>query len=196
MVNASAANDFVVVNKGRILDTGVVRVFQAAVAMPDIAYKNVEIVSPSVATGADGQPQLLDMGPDLYEPNESIANAAFLGSGATLQIQNASIFPNATANPPVPPDQDYYRVVAQQTGTLDFQVYFKKFSTALLPGGGGARYPGARLGRQCAGGCQQYGGLWLRVAGHGGRSACAFRRSPGKAITCGCSRPTTPTAVR
>ena len=136
VVNASLAADFVVVNKGRILDTGVVRVYQNAVAMPDIAYKNVEIVSPNVATGADGQPQLLDMGPDLYEPNESIANAAFLGSGSTLQIQNASIYPNSNSNPPVPADQDYYRVVAQQTGTLDFQVYFKNFSTALLPGGG------------------------------------------------------------
>ncbi len=136
VVNASLAADFVVVNKGRILDTGVVRVYQNAVAMPDISYKNVEIVSPNVATGADGQPQLLDMGPDLYEPNESIANAAFLGSGSTLQIQNASIFPNSNSSPPAPADQDYYRVVAQQTGTLDFQVYFKDFSTALLPGGG------------------------------------------------------------
>jgi hypothetical protein len=136
VVNANAANNFVVVNKGRVADTGVVRAYQAAVAEPDIAYKNVEIVSPNVATGADGQPQLLDMGPDLYEPNESIANAAFLGSGSTLQIQNASIFPNSNTNPPAPADQDYYRVVAQQTGTLDFQVYFKNFSTALLPGGG------------------------------------------------------------
>ncbi len=100
VVNASLAADFVVVNKGRILDTGVVRVYQNAVAMPDISYKNVEIVLPNVATGADGQPQLLDMGPDLYEPNESIANAAFLGSGSTLQIQNASIFPNSNTNPP------------------------------------------------------------------------------------------------
>jgi hypothetical protein len=136
IVTANAANNFVVVNKGRIANTGTVRVYQAAVAEPDIAYKNVEIVSPTVATGADGQPQLLDMGPDMYEPNESIANAAFLGSGSTLQIQNASIFPNSNSNPPAPADQDYYRVVAQQTGTLDFQVYFKNFSTALLPGGG------------------------------------------------------------
>ena len=34
---------------------------------------------------------------------------------------------NSNSNPPGPADQDYYRVVAQQTGTLDFQVYFKNF---------------------------------------------------------------------
>ena len=30
----------------------------------------------------------------------------------------------------MPADQDYYQVVAQTTGTLDFQVYFKVYSTA------------------------------------------------------------------
>ena len=30
----------------------------------------------------------------------------------------------------------FYHVVAQQTGTLDFQVYFQLFSPSLLPGGG------------------------------------------------------------
>src|SRR5262249_51837781 len=52
------------------------------------------------------------------------------------QVQNASIFPNNGEFPGVPSDQDYFKVVAQTTGTLDFQVYFRTFSTTLLPGGG------------------------------------------------------------
>lgn len=133
-----AANQFVVVNKGRDPNSGVVRVYTAAVRWPDITYKNVEVVSPRVFI-AGINPNLLILGPDTYEPNETQANASFLGSGSTLQIQHASIFPGFTELPSVVPDQDWYRVVAQQTGTMDFQVYFKLFSPLLLPGGGALR---------------------------------------------------------
>src|SRR5258708_39766283 len=76
------------------------------------------------------------LGPDLNEPNEFAGTATFLGSGATLQIQHAAIFPNANEFPGVPSDNDFYRVVAQNTGTLDFQVYFRVISAALIPAGG------------------------------------------------------------
>ena len=36
----------------------------------------------------------------------------------------------------MPADNDFYRVVAQTTGTLDFQVYFHLYRAALLPAGG------------------------------------------------------------
>ena len=129
------ANQFVVVNKGRDPNSGTVRVYTNADRWPDITYRNVEIVSPRVA-GTSVNPNLLILGPDTYEPNDTQANATFLGSGSNLQIQHASIFPDQTELPAVAPDQDFYRVVAAQTGTLDFQVYFKIFSQALLPGGG------------------------------------------------------------
>ncbi len=141
IVNATAANQFTVVNQGRDANTGTVRVYQSAVADPDISYKNVEIVDPNtfIPPGSFNAPNLLIMGPDDYESNNFLNNATFLGSGSTLQIQHASIFPNASENgnnPGLPADQDYYQVVAQTTGTLDFQVYFQLFSKALLPGGG------------------------------------------------------------
>jgi hypothetical protein len=132
-----AANQFVVVNK--ISDSsGAVRVFTAAVANPDINYQNVQVVSPNVAnnTVPGVNPNLLVMGPDNFEGNNQLGNAAFLGAGSTLQIQHATLFPNNTEFPGVPADQDFYRVVTQTTGTLDFQVYFRTFNTALLPGGG------------------------------------------------------------
>ncbi len=129
------ADEFVVVNRGRDANSGVVRVYKAAVPFPDITYKNIETVSPKVA-GTNVSPNLLLLGPDLYEPNETLGNAAFLGSGANINVQHASIFPNSSENPPTPADQDYYRVVAAQTGILDFQVYFRLYHVALLPQGG------------------------------------------------------------
>ncbi len=132
---ALAANQFVVVAPGLDADTGRVRVYTAAVQWPDISYTNVQVVSPNVAS-VGGQPNLLILGPDGNEPNEFQANAAFLGSGANIQIQHAAIFPTSSEFPGVAADNDFYRLVADQTGTLDFQVYFKLFSAALLPGGG------------------------------------------------------------
>ena len=136
---ALGANQFVVLNRGRNPDSGTVRVFTnvgpGPVADPDIAYENVEIVSPNVAL-IGGKPNLLILGPDIYEPNEFQDTAAFLGSGSNLQIQHASIFPNSSEHPGVPADLDFYRVVADMTGILDFQVYFRLFDPTLLPGGG------------------------------------------------------------
>ena len=130
--------DFAVINRSRTPDEGVVRVFRNAVAMPDITYTNVEIISPIVATvnPATGNPNLLILGPDQFEQNEFRATASFLGAGNTINLTNLAIFPNANEHRFVAPDQDWYRVVAQKTGTLDFQVYFRKFSNSLLPAGG------------------------------------------------------------
>ena len=129
------ATSFVVVNRNAAANSGTVRVFQSAVADPDINYQNVQVVSPVVA-GSGLNPNLLILGPDTNEPNENQGNSTFLGSGPTLQIQHASIFPNSAEFPGVPSDNDFYRVVAYSTGTLDFQVYFRLFSAALLPAGG------------------------------------------------------------
>ncbi|HWB14006.1 MAG TPA: DUF4214 domain-containing protein [Pirellulales bacterium] len=130
-----AANQFVVDNKNPTPNSGTVRVFTAAVADPDVNYKNVQTVSANVA-GTSLNPNLLVMGPDLYEPNDQQGDASVLGSGATLNVQNATIFASSSEFPGQPADQDYYQVVAQTTGTLDFQVYFRTFNPALLPGGG------------------------------------------------------------
>jgi len=144
--------DFVVVNRGADNNSGTVRTFGAPatpgpqVQYPDINYVNIQTVSPNVGTDQNAgpflnQPNLLILGPDLNEPNQNPVNgnpfnATFLGSGPTINVQNAAIFPNNTEFPFVPADQDYYRVVAQNSGTLDFQVYFNLFDPALFPAGG------------------------------------------------------------
>jgi hypothetical protein len=115
-----------------------VRVFRNAAAMPDISYTDIEIVSPMVnpVNPNLGHPNLLLIGPDMFEGNEARATAAYLGSGDVINVQNLAIFPNAKEHRFVPADVDYFRVVAQATGTLDFQVYFRSFAGTLMPGGG------------------------------------------------------------
>ena len=131
------ADDFIVVHRSRTPDAGNVLPFNNSVRQPSISYNNVEVVSANIdpANRNTGDPNLLIMGPDLYEPNEYRDNWAFIGSGATLHIHNAEIFPNAGEHAGTPEDHDYYRFVAQQTGTLDVQVYFDDLN-ALVPGDG------------------------------------------------------------
>jgi len=129
-----AANQFVVVQRSNVANTGTVRVYANAVAWPSINYRGIETVSPNVA-GDTTAPNLLILGPDQYESNETLATAAFLGAAPNLSIQHAAIYPHDAANPPTPADQDYYRVVATQNGTLDIQVAYRLF-TGLLPADG------------------------------------------------------------
>lgn len=133
-----AATDFVVVGRSRNPDAGNILVYQSAVRRPNIAYTNVEVVSVNVnPVAVPGlNPNLLILGPDPYEQDEFMGTPAYLGSGATINAQRLSIFPNGTEHSGVPADTDYFQVVAEKTGTLDFQVFFRTFNTALLPGGG------------------------------------------------------------
>ena len=138
-VNPLPATDFVVNFVGNIPGAGVVRDYRSLTLLPDITYHNIGTVDPKVATatinGVPNQPQLLDLGADNYEPNDSITNAYFLGSGSTINVPHAAIFPNVLEHRFASADQDFYRVVAQTTGTLDFQVYFNLYP-GLLPAGG------------------------------------------------------------
>ncbi|MEZ6132265.1 MAG: hypothetical protein R3C59_26690 [Planctomycetaceae bacterium] len=125
------AGDFVVHAKGRSADEGRIRVFRAAAPLPDISYTNIEVVSPNIAAA-----NLMQMGPDLFEQNESIQNAAHLGSFDTVNLENLAIFPDVNEHPFVPTDTDFFEVIAKHTGTLDVQILFNTFAAALLPGGG------------------------------------------------------------
>lgn len=129
-----AANQFVVVGKNST-DSGTIRVFASAVPDPDIYYQHIQVVSP-LASGSSASPNLLVMGPDPFQGNETLANAAFLGASAALTVQNAEILPTHTDFPGAAPDQDFYSVIAAKTGFIEFQLGARTFSTSLAPGGG------------------------------------------------------------
>jgi hypothetical protein len=141
----AVANDFVIIGHSRTPDAGNVVTFNNStgtpVRQPGIGYTNVEVVSPNFGLAALANPDgtnanLLVLGPDNYEQNEDRLNAAYLGTGDAINVENLAIFPNASEHPGVPADVDYFRVVAEKTGTLDFQVYFNSYNPALLPTGG------------------------------------------------------------
>ncbi len=126
-----AATDFTIINRSLDPNAGVVRTYRSIAGvptlLPDVTYHNVGIVSPLVS----GAGNLLVLGADNYEQNEFQATSAFLGSASTINAAHESIFPNVLAHRFAPADQDFFRVVAQTTGTLDFQVYFRLFSSTL-----------------------------------------------------------------
>nr|MBA3482097.1 hypothetical protein [Pirellulales bacterium] len=98
-------------------------------------------------TGTDGLGRLVVFKHDPFETNDSLATAWFLGAGVTLNadptIDPAGFdFPPAGPDPfDIPGDNDFFRFVAQENGTLDFQVYFTPVGTLAngrpgLPGNG------------------------------------------------------------
>lgn len=134
------AADFAVVDR-TTSSSGVVRVFQSGTTQfPDIDYSNVGIVQPVVATttgpgGGATTSQSLVLGPDPNQPNSSLSTATYLGTGSTINASNLVIFPNAINNTFITADQSYFRVVAQQTGTLDIQINFTE-EIGFLPNSG------------------------------------------------------------
>ncbi len=135
-----AATDFVVVNHSRRHDEGVIRVYRdtagignAPTRFPDIGFVDIEVVNAHVDDPAENR---LILGPDVYEQNDHISDAQFVGSGQTLNIQDLAIFPPIREHRFVVEDQDWFHFVAESTGTLDFQVYFNAFNPELLPQGG------------------------------------------------------------
>ncbi|HEV7224294.1 MAG TPA: hypothetical protein VGN42_16415, partial [Pirellulales bacterium] len=100
-------NLFAVVNRTSNT-SGVVRMFRSTggpepTQYPDISCANVGTIQASTAVNAvTHQQQTLTMGPDLSDPNGSLNNAAFLGSGAsinaTMQIQVYDAAGNPIAN--------------------------------------------------------------------------------------------------
>ncbi|WP_254513390.1 dockerin type I domain-containing protein [Anatilimnocola floriformis] len=76
---------------------------------------------------------------DPYEWNGNFQNATHLGAGNTLNVDPVIdpgipnvVLPPGFNNPPA--DEDYYRIEANVTGTLDVQVFFRQ--NAGLPGSG------------------------------------------------------------
>ncbi len=90
-------------------------------------------------TGDDALGRLFIFKADTHEANDQLVNATFLGSGANLNLD-----PTIDPGPgplDAPADQDWYRFVADSTGTLDVQIYFQSQGALAngrtgLPGNG------------------------------------------------------------
>lgn len=77
---------------------------------------------------------------DPFEGNDDRFNATHLGAGRALNV-DPTIDPGPVVSPFFPADEDWYRVEADVTGTLDFQVFFEEIPQLAngqpgLPGAG------------------------------------------------------------
>ncbi|MCA9240378.1 MAG: hypothetical protein KDA37_09270, partial [Planctomycetales bacterium] len=104
-----------------------------------VTYSNTEFVDVvpleplTGATGDDMMGRLVVFKNDPFEANNTFQSATFLGSDLSINV-DPTIDPGGLASPfPVPGDVDFYQFVAQETGTLDFQLYFEPIGT--LPNG-------------------------------------------------------------
>jgi hypothetical protein len=62
---------------------------------------------------------------DPLEENNSLLNATFLGSNDAINIDPV-IDPGPDLGFALPGDEDWYRVVVETTGTLDFRIFFRQ----------------------------------------------------------------------
>ncbi|HUE73617.1 MAG TPA: CHRD domain-containing protein [Pirellulaceae bacterium] len=140
-VQDSLTGDLVLYRKGESDSAGSISVGPGNPESLETVFTNVEFIQPIAGPGG----QLLVFKHDPYENNDERINATHLGAGETINV-DPNIDPGPfTAVPagfaPLPGDQDWYRVVAEKTGTLDFQVYFTMITTVAsgrpgLPNGG------------------------------------------------------------
>lgn len=114
--------------------------------MAPVDYTGIEFVDVAPldpitgGTGTDGLGRLVVFKNDPFEANNTLPNATFLGSGPTVNV-DPTIDPGGIPAFNIPGDNDFYQFVAQETGTLDLQIYFEPIGTlangrAGLPAGG------------------------------------------------------------
>ncbi|MFK8114092.1 MAG: choice-of-anchor Q domain-containing protein [Rubripirellula sp.] len=135
-------DDLVLYRNGQANDSGTVQLGPGNAEPMLSAFTGVETINfidengNAIVNGV-GAPQLVVFKHDPFETNDDRLTATFLGSGATINV-DPTIDPGPLANPfgdgqNLSGDSDYYRVVAETTGTLDFQVYFRQVA-ALASG--------------------------------------------------------------
>jgi Ca2+-binding RTX toxin-like protein len=115
----------------------------APVVYSDVEFAAIDIINPVTGgTGSDGlgNGRLFVFKPDPFEQNPSRPNATHLGANATYNV-DPLIDPASDALFGAGGDEDWYRVVAESTGTLDFTIYFRQQGPlangrAGLPGDG------------------------------------------------------------
>lgn len=90
-----------------------------------IEFVDVAPLDPITAgTGTDGEGRLVVFKDDPFEANNTLPNATFLGAGPTINV-DPTIDPAGIPAFGIPGDNDFFQFVAQETGTLDVQLYFE-----------------------------------------------------------------------
>ena len=113
--------DLLLYEKGTTDDSGSMTVGPGN-AEPLIAtFVNVEVAQPIAGAGGD----VVVFKHDPYEFNNARTLATYLGAHDAINV-DPTINPGVDPSFGFPADEDWYRVVAETTGVLDFQVYFRQ----------------------------------------------------------------------
>ena len=122
--------DFMLYRKGQDNDSGTVQIGPGNNEPLLTVFSGVENLdfvngAGTAVNNAAGTTQLVVFKHDPFESNDDRFTATYLGSGDAINVD-----PNIDPGPFVPfglaGDVDVYRLVAETTGTLDFQVYFRQ----------------------------------------------------------------------
>jgi Ca2+-binding RTX toxin-like protein len=128
--------DLVLYRKGELDSTGSMTVGPAEDEPLEAVFQGIEYAEPVLGSGG----QTVVFKHDPFEFNNSQFLATHLGANQAINV-DPTIDPGPDGPFGLPGDSDFYRVEAQVTGTLDFQVFFEEVPTVPsgrlgLPGNG------------------------------------------------------------
>jgi Bacterial Ig-like domain (group 3)/RTX calcium-binding nonapeptide repeat (4 copies) len=135
-VGDAGTGDLLLDRKGATADSGSITVGPANASPVTVDFTGIDFVNPIPAAGG----RVVAFPFDVFEPNNFQVNAIDLGVPTTTTI-NANIDPGPDTTFGLPGDVDWYKVEANVTGTLDFQLFFSELATVAsgrpgLPGAG------------------------------------------------------------
>ncbi|MCC6512109.1 MAG: hypothetical protein IT423_23635, partial [Pirellulaceae bacterium] len=113
--------DLILYEKGTTDDSGSMTVGPGNAEALVVNFVNVEVAQPIVGNGGD----VVVFKHDSFEFNNARTLATHLGASEAINV-DPTINPGVDPIFGLPADEDWYRVVAEKTGVLDFQVYFRQ----------------------------------------------------------------------
>jgi hypothetical protein len=120
--------DLILYRRGTTNDSGQMVIGPGNAEPLEVNFTGIEFAQPIPAAGGD----IVVFKHDPFEFNNSRTLATHLGANSAINV-DPTIDPGADPIFGFPGDEDWYRVVAETTGVLDFQVYFRQVGT--LPSG-------------------------------------------------------------
>jgi Ca2+-binding RTX toxin-like protein len=116
--------DLILLEHGNTSDAGAMSIGPGNAEPLIMTYTNVETAQPIPAAGGD----VVVFKHDPFEHNNIRTAATYLGANSSINV-DPTINPGVSVPFGFPADEDWYRVVAETTGVLDFQVYFRQVAT-------------------------------------------------------------------
>ena len=113
--------DLVLYQRGTTDDSGAMSIGPGNTEALVVNFSGIEVAQPVAGAGGD----VVVFKHDPYEFNDARTLATYLGAADSINVDPV-INPGVDPNFGLPADEDWYRVVAETTGVLDFQVYFRQ----------------------------------------------------------------------